>query len=457
MGKNNQARRAAKAKARARQRASQAHAGAGRRGADSWRDAEHPGSTPFFDDAQLAELAWANVANVGIGRHGDPETALTRLLELPFRTTADVAERLLLEHIDVLWRHGWQPEELHRQARVGAVPGAATRMVELAVRTACASALDQDLDPSWREQAERLRPAGAVARRGWLRPAEMPTADRREWCASVADAYRLLVGLPPLDELLPPPGAATGSRPRRVTPAAAAADPVLNRVRNLLAKAESTDFEAEAIALTAKAQELITRHAIDTAVLQDQTDATAEPSMVRVPIDAPYADAKSFLLQTVASHSRCRSVFSPRVAMSTVVGYPADLAAVEVLFTSLLVQAQQALAEAGRTAKPGTRTRSQSYRSAFLLAYTRRIGDRLAEINAHVFAAAGSDPGQFLPVLRSQDETIEEFMGQRFGDLYSSAVRGGYDPAGWSGGRMAADNARLTAADLEPAEDPALF
>lgn len=456
MGRNNQARRAAKAKARAKQRASQAHDGQ-RRGADSWRDAEHPGAAPFaFDDAQLAELAWANLTGVGVGRHGDPDAALARLLELPLRTVADVAEDLLLGHVELLWQHGWLPDELHRQARVGGLPAPATRVVELAVRTACGFALARDLDDRWREQAERLRSTGTTPRHGWLRPADPSDPALRAWCGSVADAYRLLVGLPPLDELLPPPGAGADSRPGRKAPVAATADPVLNRVRNLLAKAESTEFEAEAIALTAKAQELITRHAIDTASLDGGPDPTAEPSMVRVPIDAPYADAKSFLLQTIASHSRCRSVFSPTVAMSTVVGYPDDLVAVEILFTSLLVQAQQALAEAGSAAGPGARTRSQSYRSAFLLAYTQRIGDRLAEINNHVFAAAESDSGRFLPVLRSQQDSIEEFMEQRFGDLYSGAVRGGYDPAGWSRGRMAADQAQLAAGDLTGTDD-ALF
>ena len=48
---------------------------------------------------------------------------------------------------------------------------------------------------------------------------------------------------------------------------------------------------------------------------------------------------------------------------------PSDLAAVELLFTSLLVQAQTALMRA-----PGS---SRSYRSSFLFAYAARIGERL--------------------------------------------------------------------------------
>jgi len=74
---------------------------------------------------------------------------------------------------------------------------------------------------------------------------------------------------------------------------------VLQKVRGLLAKAESTEFEAEAAALTAKAQELMTRHAIDRAALH-VGQAVGRPSIIRVAIEAPYVDPKSLLLQLVA-------------------------------------------------------------------------------------------------------------------------------------------------------------
>lgn len=35
-------------------------------------------------------------------------------------------------------------------------------------------------------------------------------------------------------------------------------------------------------------------------------------------------------------------------------------------------------------------------------------------------------------------------MSERFGELTSSRVRGGYDAAGWADGRLAADKARLS-------------
>ena len=254
--------------------------------------------------------------------------------------------------------------------------------------------------------------------------------------------------LPTLEQLVPPPGAqpspSAGVRP-------SAADPTLQRIRGLLAKAESTEFEAEATALTAKAQELMTRHAIDQAMLQGAAGAE-KPSMFRIGIDAPYADAKSWLLQVIAEASRCRSVFMPQVTMSTVVGDATDVAGVELLYTSLLVQAQAALGEAARHARPGARTRSKAYRSSFLLGFSHRIQERLEEANRHVFDAAAGESGRFLPVLRARSEALEDFMTQRF-QLRAGPVRGGYDGAGWVGGELAGDVAPLRAGDLVAGPD----
>ena len=274
------------------------------------------------------------------------------------------------------------------------------------------------------------------------------------------DVCKMVMGLHEINILMPPPGTATrdpsASEIGANCVAGAEADPILERVRRLLAKAESTDYEAEATAFTAKAQELMTRHAIDSAMLHRGDSQAAEtPVMVRVPIEAPYVDAKSFLLQVVGEAGRCRAVFHHRYAFSTIFGYPEDVVAAEMLFTSLLVQAQAALAEGAKHAPVGTRVRSQSYRSAFLLAFTERIGDRLLEINQAVYAdVEASDGGSFLPVLRSRTDEVDAFVAETFGELRNSKVRGGHDPSGWGHGRLAADNAQLAFGDLTDETTP---
>jgi hypothetical protein len=297
---------------------------------------------------------------------------------------------------------------------------------------------------------------------GWIRSwSHTEGLDRVAAVDTVIDALATVHQLPPVDVLIPPPGVDESSAR---TEAAAwsvllpdgdatggRVDPVLQRIRGLLAKAESTTFEAEATALTAKAQELMTRHAIDAALLQGRSGRAGDrPIMVRLPIDAPYIDAKCLLLQTVAGAGRCQAVAMTRLGLSTVVGFADDVAAVELLFTSLLLQAQTALEEAARLAPAGTRVRSQSYRSAFLQAYTGRIGQRLEEINAAVFAEADPHEAEaFLPVLRSRADQVDDLVDERFGDLTTSRVRGGFDAAGWASGTVAGDNARLDSGQLD--------
>ncbi|HMK12532.1 MAG TPA: DUF2786 domain-containing protein, partial [Acidimicrobiales bacterium] len=222
----------------------------------------------------------------------------------------------------------------------------------------------------------------------------------------------------------------------------ATADPVLTKIRALLAKAESTTFEAEAMAFTAKAQELMTKHAVDAATVQGaRSQAAGTPNVIRVPIDAPYTNAKARLLAVVASATRCRTVELGGGGLAEVIGMPCDLAAVELLFTSLLVQAQAALTRATGS--------SRAYRSSFLYAYAWRIGERLREINDAVLKDAEVEHGaSFLPVLRSQAVLIDDFVDERYGKLRKVRSSRAADPAGWAGGRAAADRAKLAFGDI---------
>jgi hypothetical protein len=221
----------------------------------------------------------------------------------------------------------------------------------------------------------------------------------------------------------------------------------------LLAQAESTTFPAEAEAFTAKAHELMTRHAIDRAVLT--AGASDEgPSSRRIPIDDPYVDAKSYLLQVVAEHTRCRAVFDSHYAQSTVIGFAPDLDAAEMLFTSLLVQAHVALNHEGRNAPAGSRTRGRSFRSSFLVAYAARIGERLAEINRAVLDTFEAEaPRSALPVLAARRDEVDDTVEQLFGGtLRTAPVKTSWDGFGALRGRIAGDQAQLAFADL-PAEN----
>jgi hypothetical protein len=454
MGKNNRARRAAKSRNRSRDRARRAGDDTGR----SSRWAPPPDGQPLFGEPERARhLLWQAAREQ---HHSDRKVRgqdtrfITQLARLPATVTAHALEDMLIQCVDATWTGGWQPAELHRQARLGCATAAAARLVARAMAVDHADRAPTTLDRRWATQIDALDLPSVNGRSGWVAQwTDDEALDHAAAIAAMVDAIACVGWLPHLDAILAPPGSADVRSSLRSTTdigRARESDVVLGRIRNLLAKAESTTFEAEAMALTAKAQELMTRHAIDAAMLhRDAGQPSDAPTAIRVPIDAPYLDAKSLLLQTVAEATRCRSVMHAGLAMSTVVGFVDDLAAVELLFTSLLVQAQTALNDAATHAPAGTRTRSQSYRAAFLLAFINRIDERLQEINDAVYTQVRTEQGDaFLPVLRSRAKEVDDAFGSRFGAMTTSRVRNSYDPAGWAGGTIAADNARLNAADI---------
>jgi len=214
---------------------------------------------------------------------------------------------------------------------------------------------------------------------------------------------------------------------------------VLAKVRGLLAKAESTTYPEEAEALSAKAQELMARHSIDHAMAA----AKARPEVPggrRLPLEDPYADAKALLLGAVARANRCRSVHVLQLAHVTVLGFEPDLVAVELLFTSMLIQANRAMLAAGRTDRS---SRQRGFRSSFLSAYATRIGQRL-EASAAAEVASADDPGgRLLPVLAARADAVDEAVDAMFGDRLVARETRISDHRGWVAGHAAADLADL--------------
>lgn len=379
---------------------------------------------------------------------------LTQLRRAPFDVLAEAGERALLAQLGALYNGGWQPVEVQRQARLEGRRVSTARLISAAIANDDARRRATTLDARWIAQVAAMDVPPADGKPGWVRRWSRAEAlDHDGVRDALIDALALL-WLPEIEILIPPPGSArsttNGGTATARSSHSADRDPLLERIRALLSKAESSEFESEAMAFTAKAQELITRHAIDEALLADTAVGSDGPAIIRVPIDPPYGDAKALLLQVVAENTRCRALMMSDLDMSRVVGFAADTAAVEMLFTSLLIQSQSALARAGRSAPPGTRTRSASYRSSFLVAYATRIGDRLAEINHAVTGeVAAEHDGRLLPVLRARSDSIDDFMDEHFGHTTQSKVRGGYDSAAMAHGATAADSAQLSFGDID--------
>ncbi len=244
---------------------------------------------------------------------------------------------------------------------------------------------------------------------------------RAEAVASAIEVLSWLMRLPPLPT--------APARPR----AASTDARHLERIRALLAKAESTTFAEEADALTAKAQELMSRYAIDQAML-GRAEAERAPSVRRVWIDDPYAGPKSLLLCEIAGANRCRSVWGKLFGFATVFGFEPDLDAVELLFTSLLVQATLGLKANG----------SRAYRQSFLIAFATRIGGRLRGAAQATVAEATREHGSALaPVLVADTAAVDDACHRAFPRMTQRSFSvSSY--AGWAAGVTAAELANLS-------------
>jgi len=219
---------------------------------------------------------------------------------------------------------------------------------------------------------------------------------------------------------------------------------LLGRVRKLLAKAEhpGTPVE-EAQAFSAKASALMAAYAIDQALLEASAPAAAQPIVRQFDVDAPYAMPRAVLLDRVARAHRVRVVIGPDAGSGrrrcTLVGFPVDLEVVEVLFTSLLLQASTAMLNASADS-----ARPKSFRRAFLLGYADVIGARLAEVRKETDADADrSRPGTSL-VLVDRSRQVDALLEQEFPRLRSlrmTTSSGG----GLTAGRVAGARADLSA------------
>jgi hypothetical protein len=212
---------------------------------------------------------------------------------------------------------------------------------------------------------------------------------------------------------------------------------LLARVRKLLAKAEDPACtEAEAEAFTAKATELIAKYGVDRALLA-AADPALDPIGDRVvPLEAPYALDKAGLLAGVAVPLRCRVVRRrDRDAIRMhLFGHAADLERVELLFTSLLVQAAHGLAA---VPVPGGH-HPAAFRRSWLAGFTAAISARLCAAEKAAVADAGG-PSTAL-VLVNRTDQVERKMADAYPQLRIAPPRrlagGGLDQ-GYAAGRSA--------------------
>lgn len=405
----------------------------------------HDPATP--SPRERAELCISQAVHALERRDGDELDRCLGLLvfgpgdEAWLRTVDRTLMHVIERQVRTIWARGWQPGEVVRAVRRehGARHGRlAVDLIAAQMRTYPSARVDERWTAS----------LAALDARVWWETDEDYVTDwsereglhRLAVVTVVIEVLHLLAILPAVEQIGPLPGTA---RPT-MAPPADLDHRMLDRVRALLAKAESTDFAEEADAYTAKAQELMARHRIDSALLAAQTGGTGEPATIRVGIDNPYEMPKSLLLQVVAETNSCRAVFTKRFGFTTVVGFPADLEATELVFTSLLVQATRSMTHAAPGPGEGGRSSIRSFRQSFLTSYATRIGERLRSTTTAVGEEMAQSSGGtgLLPVLAAREGAVQAAFERRFPELTQKTTTIS-NAAGWASGRAAADQASL--------------
>jgi Protein of unknown function (DUF2786) len=240
---------------------------------------------------------------------------------------------ILLRAVTGGWHQGWQPAEVIRQVE-RQFSARHARLATDAVAAEMRGYASATVDDRWAAQVTAVgakpwwdRDDGYLAQCG-----AREQIDRAAVVTCLLETVFAFAVLPELSRLCPLPGTARrGTLAAERTSGRPVDQRMLDRVRALLAKAESTEFPEEAEALTSRAQELMARHSIDDALLAAEAERTGRPGPGeaagrRLFVDSPYEAAKAVLLDVIATANRRRSIWHKNLGSCTVVGFPADLA-----------------------------------------------------------------------------------------------------------------------------------
>jgi len=219
---------------------------------------------------------------------------------------------------------------------------------------------------------------------------------------------------------------------------------VLEKVRRLLAQAESTPYEGEAGVFFAKAAELMARYGIEQALLSATRHYDEKPERRVIEIASPYSRAKAVLLHCVAEASGCKMFYLPSRSTASgsadVFGFPSDLDSVEMLFTSLLLHAGTLLARVRASGLDGS---TSSARRSFIIGYATRIEERLVAARAKAVADEEETNGSSVAlVVRDRRSMVEAEANKQIPHSRKTRMAAG-SLAGLAAGRRGADEADL--------------
>lgn len=195
----------------------------------------------------------------------------------------------------------------------------------------------------------------------------------------------------------------------------------LTKIQALLNKAESTEFEAEAESFMAKAQELMTIHAIDEAMLAKEGKSDEVIVHREVNIPDTYTKAKVNLLAHICDANGVKMVIHTtrrnRKIINRIyvlVGWESDVENSVALFAALLMHGTRLML----ATRPDPGENTKSFRQAFLVAYGSRIGARLQAAKAVATAQATETHGSSTALaIIDRSSAVEDLFAEAYGNL----------------------------------------
>lgn len=230
---------------------------------------------------------------------------------------------------------------------------------------------------------------------------------------------------------------------------------MIDKIRGLLAKAESTEFEEEADLFLQKATELMAKYRIDEALLQAANKSADDP-VERITITVgKWGIAKGSLIVYICKSFGCHAVWAAKVGgqrRCNIIGHKSDLEMVTALFTSLEIQLDRELLNVQGYDKGETR----SARSSFANGWCSKVGTR---VKSHYKKAmeeeksnlsSSEESSSVALVLASRDDAVEAKYQEIYNrkPRYKSSTTRTSDYVAYQSGYAAGNNADIGASAI---------
>jgi hypothetical protein len=221
----------------------------------------------------------------------------------------------------------------------------------------------------------------------------------------------------------------------------------LAMIRKLLDTAASLaddGNEAAAKSYEERAETLLARYGWERAMLPESERKAEQITTLVIEVTGPYAIDRRYLLTQIGWSFGCYNRFRKIEGgfRITLTGFESDLERVEILFTSLQLQAMSAMRKAEMPWYENSRTR---FNKSWLLGFANRVRARLDELKAKVgeeFQGTGAEL-----VLVDRSKQVEAFFKDENPKMKWSRPRGRAS-SGLEEGERAADAANLSQTSL---------